>query len=96
MQQEDGRQNSVSSLRLDISHSGDWSLNYTFDCQLVLLEFSFLIYLPGTYCTMDFGDAEYPMKRIPSVVITPSHQLESDRENGCTRDEVELAQYGKK
>lgn len=45
---------------------------------------------------MDFGDAEYPMRRIPSVVITPSHQLESDTENGCTRDEVELARDGKK
>lgn len=45
---------------------------------------------------MDFGDPEYPMKRIPSVVIASSHKLESDTENHYTRDEVELARYGKK
>ncbi|MCJ1426816.1 hypothetical protein MMC29_004719, partial [Sticta canariensis] len=45
---------------------------------------------------MGFGDDEYPMKRIPSVVEAPSQNLESCTEYSYSRDEVELARYGKK
>lgn len=45
---------------------------------------------------MGFGDDEYPMKRIPSVVEAPSQNLESCTEDSYSRDEVELARYGKK
>lgn len=45
---------------------------------------------------MNFGDGEYPMKRIPSVGAASSHNLESYAECTPSRDEAELARYGKK
>lgn len=45
---------------------------------------------------MGFGETEYPLKRIPSVVEASSQNLESLNEYSYSRDEVELARYGKK
>lgn len=45
---------------------------------------------------MGFGKAEYPMKHISSVLATSGYNLESYNQYSYSRDEVELARYGKK